>query len=74
MHSWMYQVHSSKLQTCFFMLKADVINVIDHVSIEPIVQSRQLQWPILLKVSVRWYNHGAITCKRRNLNTSVLQT
>ena len=53
----------------YFMLKADVIMLLTmHVSIEPIVQSRQLQWPILLKVSVRWYNHGAITCKRRNLN------
>ena len=57
-----------------FYAKGRCNNVIDHVSIEPIVQSRQLQWPILLKVSVRWYNHGAITCKRRNLNTSVLQT
>ena len=46
-NSWMYQVHSSKLQTCFFyvacnyfMLKANVIMLL---TIEPIVQSRQLQ-------------------------------
>ena len=45
MHSWMYQVHSSKLQTCFlcsmqlFYAKGRCNNVIDHVSIEPIVQS-----------------------------------
>ena len=43
-----------------FYAKGRCNNVIDHVSIEPIVQSRQLQWPILL---VRWYNHSAITCK-----------
>ena len=54
-----------------FYAKGQCNNVIDHVSIEPIVQSRQLQWPILL---VRWYNHSAITCKRRKLNTLVLQT
>ena len=55
MHSWMYQVHSSNMffnVACnYFMLKADVIMLLTmHVSIEPIVQSRQLQWPILLKV------------------------
>ena len=54
-----------------FYAKGRCNNVIGHVSIEPIVQSRQLQWPILL---VRWYNHSAITCKRRKLNTLVLQT
>ena len=43
---------SSKLQTCFlcsmqlFYVKGRCNNI-DHVSIEPIVQSRQLQWPIL---------------------------